>query len=84
MTGFRPSIDYVASNIVEPQQTGPATWVTAEHVAQHRGLDKKTAYRWRECRGIPAHGIGRLWGFMLSDVDEWMRASGADKEQMPD
>ena len=53
-------------------------WVTAEQVAQHLGVAKDTIYRWRERRGMPAHRIGRLWKFKLSEVDDWVRAGGAD------
>lgn len=55
-------------------------WVTAEHVAQHLGDAKDTVYRWRERKGLTAHRIGRLWKFQLSEVDDWVRADGADEE----
>lgn len=54
-------------------------WVTASEVAQHLGVVKDTV-RWRERKGLPAHKIGRLWKFQLSEVDEWVRAGGADDE----
>ncbi|WDH25928.1 helix-turn-helix domain-containing protein [Pseudomonas chlororaphis] len=53
-------------------------WVTAIDVAQHLGVVKDTVYRWREHKGLPAHKIGRLWKFQLSEIDEWVRAGGAD------
>lgn len=53
-------------------------WVTAEHVAKHLGVVKDTVYRWRESKGLPAHKIGRLWKFQLSEIDAWVRAGGAD------
>lgn len=56
-------------------------WVTASEVAQHLGVVKDTVYRWRERKGLPAHKIGRLWKFQLSEVDEWVRAGGANEEQ---
>jgi excisionase family DNA binding protein len=59
-------------------------WVTAEDVAQHLGVAKDTVYRWRERKGLPAHRVGRLWKFQLSEVDEWVRAGGADEEKMND
>lgn len=55
-------------------------WVTAIDVAQHLGVVKDTVYRWRERKGLPAHKIGRLWKFQLSEVDEWVRAGGADDD----
>ncbi len=56
-------------------------WVTAIDVARHLGVVKDTVYRWRERKGLPAHKIGRLWKFQLSEVDEWVRAGGADEDQ---
>lgn len=53
-------------------------WVTAIDVARHLGVVKDTVYRWREHKGLPAHKIGRLWKFQLSEIDEWVRAGGAD------
>ncbi len=55
-------------------------WVTAIDVARHLGVVKDTVYRWRERKGLPAHKIGRLWKFQLSEVDEWGRAGGADED----
>ncbi len=57
-------------------------WVTAGHVAQHLGVAKDTVYRWRERKGLPAHRVGRLWKFQLSEVDEWVRAGGADEADL--
>nr|ART38928.1 H450 [uncultured bacterium] len=42
-------------------------------------MAKDTVYRWREHRGLRAHRVGRLWKFKLSEVDEWVRAGGADE-----
>ncbi len=52
-------------------------WVTASEVANHLGVAKDTVYRWRERKNLPAHKIGRLWKFQLSEVDEWVREGGA-------
>ncbi len=54
-------------------------WVSANEVAEHLGVVKDTVYRWRERKGLPAHKIGRLWKFQLSEVDAWVRAGGADE-----
>lgn len=61
---------------IGPMSTEP--WVNVEQVAQHLNVAKDTIYRWREHRGLPAHRIGRLWKFKLSEVDDWVRAGGAD------
>jgi excisionase family DNA binding protein len=53
-------------------------WVTAQQVANHLGVVKESVYRWGERRGLPAHKIGRLWKFQLSEVDSWVRTGAAD------
>lgn len=55
-------------------------WVSVEGVANHLGVAKDSVYRWIEVRSLPAHKIGRLWKFKLSEVDEWVRACGADAQ----
>lgn len=50
-------------------------WVSVEQVANHLGVAKDTVYRWIDSKGLPAHRIGRLWKFKLSDVDDWVRVS---------
>ena len=55
-------------------------WVSVVEVADHLGISKDTVYRWIEARSLPAHKIGRLWKFKLSDIDEWVRAGGAGDE----
>lgn len=55
-------------------------WVSVEDVAKHLGVVKDSVYRWIEHRGLPAHKIGRLWKFKLSEVDDWVRAGGAGRD----
>lgn len=55
-------------------------WVTAVDVARHLGVVKDTVYCGCERKGLPAHKIGRLWKFQLSEVDEWEHAGGADED----
>lgn len=59
-------------------------WVTVEDVAQHLGVAKDTIYRWREHKGLPAHRVGRLWKFQISEVDEWVRTGGSDESTSND
>jgi len=56
-------------------QTEP--WVSVEEVSHHLGVAKDSVYRWIETKGLPAHRIGKLWKFKLSEVDDWVRADGA-------
>lgn len=44
-----------------------------------QGTSARQSYRWIDARGLPAHKIGRLWKFRLSEVDAWVEACGADQ-----
>ncbi len=59
-------------------------WVSVEDVAKHLSAAKDSIYRWIEHRGLPAHKVGRLWKFKLSEVDEWVRVGGVDADAPPD
>lgn len=51
-------------------------WVGVGEVATHLHVAKDSVYRWIESRGLPAHRVGRLLRFKLSDVDAWVQAGG--------
>lgn len=51
-------------------------WVSVENVAKYLSVAKDSVYRWIENKGLPAHKVGRLWKFKLSEVDGWVRAGG--------
>lgn len=66
---------------VKPWQYGKGMtepWASVEEVAKHLGVAKDSVYRWIDHRGLPAHKIGRLWKFKLTEVDDWVRAGGVD------
>lgn len=50
-------------------------WPSVEDLAKQRGVAKESVYRWIESRSLPAHKVGRLWKFKLSEVDAWVRAA---------
>lgn len=52
-------------------------WVSVEDVAKHLGVARDSVYRWIESRGLPAHKVGRIWKFKLSQVDAWVEEGGA-------
>ena len=52
-------------------------WLSADDIAVHLGVTKETVYVWIADKGMPAHKIGRLWKFQVSEVDEWVRRAGA-------
>lgn len=48
-------------------------WVGVQAVAAHLGVAKDSVYRWIDEQGLPAHRVGRLLRFKLSEIDEWVR-----------
>ena len=54
-------------------------WSSLEEMAEHLGVSKDTIYRWISKRLMPAHKIGRLWKFKISEVDEWARSGESDE-----
>ena len=64
--------------------TGQEPWVSVDAVAKHLGIAKDTVYRWIESKALPAHKIGRLWKFKLTEVDEWVRTGGATAGEIND
>lgn len=60
-------------------------WVSVDEVSTHLGVAKDTIYRWIDSRGLPAHRVGRLWKFKLSEVDAWVERGGAgdDRSEKP-
>lgn len=56
------------------------SWVSVDEVAKHLGIAKDTVYRWIESKSLPAHRVGRLWKFKLSQVDAWIEAGGAAED----
>ncbi|MCX7096642.1 MAG: helix-turn-helix domain-containing protein [Methylococcales bacterium] len=57
------------------------SWCTLEQIAQHLGVVKDTVYRCPEHRGLPAHKIGRLWKFQLSELDKCAHSDANDEQE---
>ena len=47
-------------------------WVGISEAAEHLGVTKDTVRNWIKKTNIPAHKIGKLWKFKLSELDEWV------------
>ena len=53
-------------------------WVGIAEVAAHLQVTKDSVYRWVDSKGLPAHRVGRLLRFKLSQVDAWVESDGID------
>ena len=57
-------------------------WWSVADIAAHLGVNPDTVYKWIERKQLPAHKVGRLWKFQVSEVDAWVREGRAsDPEQ---
>jgi excisionase family DNA binding protein len=55
-------------------------WSSLEEIAEHLGVSKDTVYRWIANKQMPAHKIGKLWKFKISEVDGWvLKGEASDK-----
>lgn len=59
-------------------------WVSVDQMAAHLGVTRDSIYRWIDRKALPAHRVGRLWKFKVSEVDAWVRAGGADEHKDQD
>jgi excisionase family DNA binding protein len=55
-------------------------WLSADDIAAHLGVTKETVYVLIADKGMPAHKVGRLWKFQVSEVDKWVRSGGASSD----
>ena len=54
--------------------THSENWVGITEAANHLGVTKDTIRNWIKKTDIPAHRIGKLWKFQLSELDEWVKS----------
>lgn len=55
-------------------------WLSVEEIAAHLGVNRDTIYKWIERKQLPAHKLGKLWKFKVSEIDEWVRAGKAAED----
>ncbi len=52
-------------------------WQSVAEIAEYLGVKRDTVYKWIDRKGMPAHKVGRLWKFKLSEVEAWVRSGNA-------
>jgi len=50
-------------------------WLSVGEIAPHRGVNVDTIYKWITGTKMPAHKLGRLWKFLTSEVDQWVKGA---------
>ena len=58
-------------------------WLSVDEIAAHLGVNPDTIYKWITRKSMPAHKLGRLWKFLASEVDQWVKGglAGEDAER---
>ena len=55
-------------------------WLSLQEIAAHLGVNPDTIYKWITRKNIPAHKLGRLWKFLASEVDAWVKGGHAAED----
>jgi excisionase family DNA binding protein len=48
-------------------------WLSMEEVSAHLSVSSDAVYKWIYRKKMPAHKVGRLWKFLASEVDQWVK-----------
>lgn len=50
-------------------------WVSIDEAAEHLGIKASTLREWiKKKKDIPAHRIGKMWKFKISELDKWVES----------
>jgi excisionase family DNA binding protein len=52
-------------------------WLSVGKIAALLGVNRDTVYKWLVRKKLPGHKLGRLWKFLASEVDAWVKAGKA-------
>jgi excisionase family DNA binding protein len=58
----------------------PKNWPSVTEIAAHLGVNLDTIYKWVTRKSMPAHKVGRLWGFLATEVDAWVKSGETSRE----
>ena len=61
----------------------PERWLSVDEIAAHIGVNPDTIYKWITRKSMPAHKVGRLWKFLASEVDQWVKGGLAGASEIP-
>ena len=55
-------------------------YLSVAEICTYLGIKKDTVYKWISEKKLPAHRVGKLWKFKISEVDEWVTKDSSMKE----
>ena len=50
-------------------------YLSVAEICTYLGIKRDTVYKWISEKELPAHRVGKLWKFKMSEVDEWVKNS---------
>jgi len=54
--------------------------LSVDEIAAHLGVNPDTVSKWITRKRMPAHKLGRLWKFLASEVDQWVKGGHAAED----
>ena len=68
----------MSTNVATPQSGTREYYVSATEAGKFLGIHRRTVMHMARSGAIPAHPLGngsrRMWRFLLSELDDWMRS----------
>lgn len=55
-------------------------WLSVREIAAHLGVNPDAIYKWITRKKMPTNKLGRLWEFLASEVDQWVKGGHAAKD----
>ena len=56
-------------------------WSSLKEITDYLGASRESVFKWIEQKEMPAHRLGKLWKFKISEVDVWIKSGKAsDKD----
>jgi len=52
-------------------------WLSLKEITAYLGASRESVLKWIEHKNMPAHKLGKLWRFKVSEVDEWIKSGKA-------
>ncbi|MGN1398520.1 MAG: helix-turn-helix domain-containing protein [Erysipelotrichaceae bacterium] len=49
-------------------------WIGIEEAAKYLDVKVATIRKWIKDKKIPAHKIGKLWKFKITELDDWVKS----------
>ncbi|MDR2525073.1 MAG: helix-turn-helix domain-containing protein [Oscillospiraceae bacterium] len=60
-------------------------WSSLKEMQAYLGVSREAILGWIYNKKMPAHKLGRLWKFKISEVDKWIRSGeGASDSESED